>query len=382
LGMAHNYKTPFVINWTLGVQHAFSNKLSLEVAYVANHGSKLAGIRDLNQPDPNNGFTSAYGAKFPYLGVINLLSNLYRSNYDGLQTTLSARNYHGLEFIVGYTYSHALDNMSYNWNQYLPQNSLNPTADYGSSDFDIKHRFTLSATYAIPGKKTWGQLLEGWQVNSILTLQSGQPWNMFDSAFNWSQTGEATDRWDFVGHPSDFKSGGPHGIPCFGTGNPACTGAIPQACIAAATNVGPFALASLNGTGGKLPPGVSPTNFCYMAGNSVLIPNAFGSFGTAGRNIFRDTGFRNLDLSISKNWKFKERLGAQFRAEMFNALNHPNFANPWGGTSGYGPAGFFSDPSAPGTFGCGCNTPDAASANPVLGSGSARAIQLGLKFTF
>jgi hypothetical protein len=119
-----------------------------------------------------------------------------------------------------------------------------------------------------------------------------------------------------------------------------------------------------------------------MVGKSVLVPNAFGSFGTAGRNIFRDTGFRNLDLSVTKAWKFRERLNAQFRAEAFNVLNHSNFANPWGGTSGYGPASGFSDPSFPGNFGCGCNTPDAASANPVLGSGSARAIQLGLKLTF
>jgi hypothetical protein len=379
LAMDRNYKTPYVSNWTFGIQHAFSSKLSLEVAYVGNHGSKLTGIRDLNQPDPANGFAQAYGSK-PYLGVVNFMSNIFMSNYNGLQATLTARNYHGLGFIVGYTYSHALDNMSYNWNQYLPQNSLNPGADYGSSDFDITHRFTLSLTYAIPGKKTWGQLLEGWQINSILTLQSAQPWSMYDSSFNFSQTGEATDRWDLFGSPKDFKSGGPHGIPCFGPGNPACTGAIPQACLAAAAQLGLMGTASLTGVG--LPPGVAPTNYCYMVGKSVLVPNAFGSFGTTGRNIFRDTGFRNLDLSVTKAWKFRERLNAQFRAEAFNVLNHSNFANPWGGTSGYGPASGFSDPSFPGNFGCGCNTPDAASANPVLGSGSARAIQLGLKLTF
>jgi hypothetical protein len=372
LAMDHNYKTPHVSNWTFGIQHAFSNKLSLEVAYVGNHGSKLVGIRDLNQPDPNNGFTTAYGSKFPYLGVINLLSNLFRSNYNGLQTTLTARNYHGLEFLAGYTYSHALDNMSFTFNQFLPQDSLHPTADYGNSDFDVKHRFTLSATYAIPGKKTWGQFLEGWQVNSILTLQSGQPWSIFDQTNGFSGTGETTDRWDFFGNPADFKSGSASGIPCFGLGpGSSCPGALPQACIAAANSIGPNAVTSLNKVG-----------YCYMQGKSLMIPNAVGAFGTMGRSIFRDRGFHNLDFSVNKAWKFKERLGAQFRAEMFNVLNHPNFANPWGGNSGYGFSGLFSDPSAPGLFGCGCNTPDAASANPVLGSGSARAIQLGLKFTF
>src|ERR1700756_3448342 len=122
---------------------------------------------------------------------------------------------------------------------------------------------------------------------------------------------------------------------------------------------------------------------CYVSpnGKSVLVPNAQGQFGTMGRNIFRDTGFHNVDLSISKNFKFGERMKAQFRVETFNILNHPNFANPYGSTSGYG-QGATADPSVVGTFGCGCATPDNASFNPVLGSGSARAIQLGLKFIF
>ncbi len=119
-----------------------------------------------------------------------------------------------------------------------------------------------------------------------------------------------------------------------------------------------------------------------MQGNSVLVPPALGTFGNMGRNIFRDTGFHNVDLSVSKSFKFGERFRAQFRAEMFNVFNHPNFANPTGGASTYGPGGF-SDPSTGGgSFGCGCATPDNASVNPVLGSGSNRAIQLGLKFIF
>jgi hypothetical protein len=100
-----------------------------------------------------------------------------------------------------------------------------------------------------------------------------------------------------------------------------------------------------------------------------------------GRNIFRDTGFHNVDFSVTKNFRFGERLKAQFRAEMFNVFNHPEFANPWGATSTYGQAAF-ADPSVPGQFGCGCATPDEAAFNPVLGSGSNRAIQLGLKFIF
>jgi hypothetical protein len=110
-----------------------------------------------------------------------------------------------------------------------------------------------------------------------------------------------------------------------------------------------------------------------------LIPPTPGTFGTMGRNIFRDTGFKNVDLSVAKNFKWGERLGAQFRAEFFNMFNHPNFANPFGGQNGYA----HNDPSGGGGFfGCGCATPDVAAANPVIGSGGSRAIQLGLKLSF
>jgi hypothetical protein len=370
LGMDRNYTTPFVSTWSLGVQHAFSGKLSLDANYVGNHGSNLTGIRDVNQTNIQTGAPGAYTTAFPYLGFINMMGNYYRSNYDGLQITFTGRDYHGFSFIAGYTYAHALDNMSFNWNQYLPQDSLHPGADYASSDFDIRNRFTLSLTYQIPGKESWGQMLKGWQVNSIITLQNGQPWNVIDynSTYGFSGSGEGTDRWDFFGNPGDFHSNGTHGIPCFG---PTCGSALPQACVDAANKVGPGAVSSLNTTG-----------YCYMQGKSVMIPNAVGAFGTMGRNIFRASGFTNVDFSVAKAWTFAERVNMQFRAEFFNLFNHPNFANPWGGTSGYGPAGGYSDPTVPGNFGCGCATPDVAAVNPVLGSGSARAIQLGLKFTF
>jgi Carboxypeptidase regulatory-like domain len=385
LGMDRNYTTPFVSTWSLGVQHAFSGKLSLDANYVGNHGSNLTGILDVNQPNIQTGAPGAYTTKFPYLGFINMMGNYYRSNYDGLQLTFTGRDYHGFSFIAGYTYAHALDNMSFNWNQYLPQDSLHPGADYASSDFDIRNRFTLSLTYQIPGKDSWGQMLKGWQVNSIITLQSGQPWNVIDynSTYGFSQSGEGTDRWDFFGNPGDFHSDGTHGIPCFGLGpGTPCPGTIPQACLNAAAKVGPMAVATLTGVGLPASSPTGPTGYCYMVGNSVMIPNAYGAFGTMGRNIFRATGFHNVDFSVAKAWIFAERVNMQFRAEFFNLFNHPNFANPWGGTSGYGPAGGYSDPTVPGNFGCGCATPDVAAVNPVLGSGSARAIQLGLKFTF
>jgi hypothetical protein len=375
--MNRNFRTPYVENWTLGVQHSFSGKIVLDATYVGNHAVKLPGVIDRNQPAPNTGNpVFPFAANYPFLGQVNYLTNVYSSNYNGLQTTLTARSYHGLDFVAGYTYSHALDDLSSNWVAFLPQDSAHPLLEHASGDEDLRHRFTFSLTYTLPEKKTRSQFLGGWQFNTIITMQSGQPWNINDQNNGFSGTGEFADRWNFFGRPSDFKSIGPNGIPCFGPGGGgACTGsAVPAACLSAASGLGPAAVTALTD------PAIG-TNYCYMVGNSILIPNGVGQFGTMGRNIFRDTGFRNVDLSVSKTFRFGERFRAQFRVETFNIFNHPNFANPNGGTSTYG-QGATADPSQAGAFGCGCSTPDNAAFNPVLGSGSNRAIQLGLKFTF
>ena len=405
MGMTQNFKTPYVYNWNLNVQHAFNQKITLEAAYVGNHGSKLLGIRDINQVDPNspaengdstvydaNGNVTAcshceqagrpYNAQFPFLGQIYQVGNYYKSNYNGLQLTLTGRDYHGLSFLMGYTYSHALDNVGANWDfgagLGLPQDSTHPMREYASSDFDMRHRFTLSLTYAIPGVKTWGQLLEGWQVNTIVSLYGAQPWGPIDAGTDSSLTGEFVDRWNFTGSPSDFKPTISEGVPWisnafFATdvlGN--VTGPAPGAPAAAAkcfSSAGSQAAANALASWG-----------CYAMGNSVMTPPASGTFGTMGRNLFRDFGFKNVDFSAMKNFNLSERFKMQFRAEFFNLFNHPNFANPFGGQNGWGR----NDPSVPGPggFGCSCATPDVAASNPVIGSGGSRAVQLGLKFTF
>ncbi len=370
MGVNRNITTPYVWNWTLNVQHAFAPNVTLEVAYVGNHGANLVGIRDINQETPgtDSQATRPFNAKFPYLSNIFQMGNFYRSNYNGLQATLTTRNYHGLSLVAGYTYSHALDDVSANWDfgagYGLPQNSNNVAAEYANSDFDVRHRLTLSLTYAIPGKPGYGQMLEGWEINSIATLASPQYWGPIDLTTDISGLGGlpvsppqgTPQRWDFFGNPTDFKSG-PQPIPFF------TAGSFPAACTSEAAAIG--ATSNLDTWG------------CYAKGNSVMIPPPQGQFGTMPRNLFPDSGFRNLDFSIAKNWHFGERLRAQFRAEFFNILNHPNFANPYGGQNGFG----LNDPGGP-NFGCGCATPDIAAANPAVGSGGPRSVQLGLKFTF
>ena len=382
LGVDQKITTPYVYNWTISLQQAFTPNLSLEVAYVGNHGKNLIGIRDINQPQVDAGFPPPFATKFPYLSNIFQMGNIYKSNYNGLQATLTSRNFHGLSMVTGYTYSHALDDVGANWDfgygYGLPQDAYHPEREYASSDFDARHRLTVSLTYLLPGKKGFGQLLEGWQINSIVTLTSAQPWGPIDLGTGVSGSGDlpfsppasSPNRWDFFGKTSDFKPKTFPGIPFFGgnsdiTMNPTTNDACNSKALALDGGTPGLTVDALRAFG------------CYASGNSFMIPPAFGTFGTMGRNTFRDNGFKNVDFSLAKNFKWGERFGAQGRVEFFNLFNHPNFANPYGGQNGFG----LNDPSAQ-PFGCSCATPDVAAANPVIGSGGSRAIQLSLKLTF
>ena len=423
-----NLRTPYVSNWSLGIQRAITNKVSLDVSYVGNHGTKLIGALDINQPPLETlnvagvgnvvtgpGWTAAslakcaqtptkknctpsaaneqlarpFDSQFPYLKFVDYFGNLDASNYNGLQVALTARDFHGLTLTTGYTYSHALGESSDQGTSgglVIPQNSYGSLRQqlYSSTAFDMRHRLTISGNYLLPGKKGYGQLLEGWSVNASVVVSTGTPWGINDTTTDFAGIGEANGRnpeanegmqWNFIGNPSDFEAvhnfdnvtPGPTGV----TGVPYFPGLTNPKCVSAA-GTNELAIASLTVLG------------CYALGNSVLIPPAYGSFGTMPRNPWRDGGFRNVDASVSKNIKITERLSAQFRAEVFNLFNHPDFVNPFGGPGGAGTPNDLNPSKAFGGTGLGyvLNTPDAASSNPVLGSGGPRDIQLGLKLIF
>jgi len=117
----------------------------------------------------------------------------------------------------------------------VPQNNLNPFAEYGNSLDDLRHRFTFTPVYQIPGKKFFAQMLEGWELASAFTISSARPYNVIDAGDDFSGTGEGQDRWTLVGNSHDFSGfGGPTPIPCYyaagskfaGQG---CTLGLPQA---------------------------------------------------------------------------------------------------------------------------------------------------------
>jgi hypothetical protein len=340
----------------------------LQVAYVANHGVKLYSVTDTNQVNPAyddgsetigrplvTGCSVAQGGQgfggpcFPWLGFFNYLSNHSNSNFNSLQVTLTKRYSHGLYLLAGYTYGHAIDTATSNLAG-VPPDSNNYNAERGNGDYDIRHRFTLSASYELPSIKTKWQMLEGWQATTIVNLQTGEPYTLGDFGNDISFTGELNDRWNKTGNPNDVHWSPSHPLPYFDFSDAAHSDA---ACLAQATALG--TLDNLFNYG------------CYHSGSAVITPPADKTQGNMGRNIFRGPDFTNWDFSLSKIWKLNERVKLQFRGEVFNILNHTNFA------------GLNTDLSVPTTVGTVVYTPDVGAANPVIGSGGSRHIQLGAK---
>ena len=164
------------------------------------------------------------------------------SNYDALQITLNERPMHGLAFLAAYTYSHALDVYSMA-NNTTPSviDAYNIRLNYGNSNFDIRHRFTFSPIYVIPGIKSPGQMLQGWAVSGILTLYGGLPWFPSDTTDDLLGTNEFKDGlaagpqpWNYSGPVSAFRANS-SAFPCY---NNTANGNSPMSgCTSSTANV-------------------------------------------------------------------------------------------------------------------------------------------------
>ncbi len=348
-----NFKRPYAGEWNLSLQHAFSNNVSLQLAYVGSRGIDLMGLNDINAPAFGSGWATPAGAsctplsaaaiattvgaassitpsvnttcenlsrpyfsKFPYLSNIIQISNQDYSTYHALQATLTQRPWHGLSYLLGYTYGHSLAEANGDWNgSSLPINPFDVRSDYGPSENDVRQRMTLSLTYALPEKKGYAQMLQGWKFNSISNLQSALPWGISDTTNDISGLGLKNDKWNFYGNPSAFDALGNNPIPYSASlTNPDC------AAKAAGLDSG-FA---------PLHPGWTYTNAlakygCYEQNGSLLLPPAFGTVGTTPTGLFRATPLDLWDVSVTKEVRFTERMSGQFRFEIFNVLNHTNY---------------------------------------------------------
>jgi len=305
--------------------------------------------------------------------------------------TLDSRNFHGLSFLTAYTYGHALDDWTKSsQNTTAEANPANPQYQYGNSDMDVRHRLRFSPTYAIPGIKSPGQMLEGWQISAIWALQTGFAWAPNDQSVNdWGGTGETGNpiarpnqgvwqSWNYSGPKSAFSNAGDTPIPCYG----ALSGCIPWATSGAPTP-GTASIWNTCSAAAQAPYSnslqkdlalaalLSSKGACYIQKGGVLTPPAYGTLGNASRGLFTGPTFQNVDVSLQKMWHFKERYTAQLRIEVYNVFNHTNFAQ-------------FSDGSADPTVGQGGATPFgfATTGQQLSGVSSNRQFQFGLKLAF
>ena len=313
---------------------------------------------------------------------------------------------------MGYTFAHALDEssgISQSQNSNL-MNTQNPLLDYGRAGFDARHHFTITATYDIPGYKTKGQMLEGWQVNMALTMLSGLPWDPIDSTDDLSGTGINEDRWNILGNGNNITSGTAAPIPCYavpgsafaksgtgctlvgsGTGalgTPSFVSNMPAQCIASAeaasvSNGGLWNVSSNPSVPVNQTQGASNGSYnglaglanlgCYFQNGTAITPAAQGTYGDMPRDALQGQPFRETDISVTKSWKLREMMSLQFRAEFFNIFNAVEFATPANSAS-------TSNLASPSTFGAAIETPNNFSF--IFGSGGPRTAQLGLKFLF
>jgi hypothetical protein len=328
-----NQRTPYIQQYNIGVQYELMSDIVLDVAYVGNKGTKLNGFRNLNQRAviTNPDGSQAAGARpYPAFGDIQWMENRVSSTYSSFQLRLEKRFTNGLTGNVSYTLGEALsgapDHISTSGGGAgidtgvfrEPQDGNNLRAEYGPTEFDIRHRFVASYIWELPfGRgRHWGNswnramdlALGGWQVTGIHVLQSGLALTATLGGANVVNLGgERRARPNLVGEPELSES---------------------QRTLARWFNTDAFA--------------------------AFAVPQAFGN---AGVGIMRGPGLANFDFTFAKNFQVTDRRYFQFRTEIFNAFNHPNF----------GPPNIARDSSG---FG------------QILSAAPARIIQFGLKFYF
>lgn len=321
-----NFSVPYTQSWNLNVQRELAGAASLEVGYVGSKGTHLTRLFDANQTDAQGNYPN------PNYAQIAVLATNSASNYHALQTTLRVRGLHGLSGFATYAWAHSIDDASdgidFTAGAAFPQDSFNLRAEHGNSTFDTRQRFTAAVNYLAP-KLPFGPswLGSGWQLNSIVSIQSGRPIPIVTSNDN-------SGRYNYRQRPD-------------------------------------------------LIPGVNPILSHWSPSTGYLNPAAFaqpadGTFGNLGRNQIYGPGFWNTDLSLVKGTRLREKLELQLRAEAFNVFNHPNLALPNGSLS------FGTDPSTgkPLPLGVISQTPDVAQGNPGLGGGGPRVMQLGVRLQF
>ena len=296
LTVPRNYSNAYAQQFNFGLEHELkAPNIVLKAFYLGNLGRRLDVNYNINQAVPGPG---AVTPRFPLYAIApGVVGDTFAatdgdSDYHSLQLSAEKRFSNGLSFLSAYTYAHSIDDVPLqqggNGEGPIPQDPRYRFLDRGDSLFDVRHRFSQTLLYDLPigqgkrihfGQKWENTLLGNWQLNMILSVQTGLPFAPV-LANSVANTG-ASSRPNLVG---DWHVSDPTLTHWFNT--------------------------ALNTSGA---PWATPAQFTY---------------GNAGRGILRGPGRTNLDFSVFKEFAVYERLHMQFRSEFFNVLNHPQFDLP------------------------------------------------------
>jgi hypothetical protein len=307
LSVNPNYRTPYLTEWSMGVQRTIGKSMVFETTYFGSKGTKLPLSINLNQINVNNlavgAATTQAMRPYPSFSTVSNQDTRSNSEFHSWQNSLKQSYANGITFILSYTWGKSIDGGggigSGSNSSGSPQNIYNLRAERALSDFNVAHRLVFSPVAQLPfGRgKHWlnsgfgSAVLGGWQVSGILAFQTGRPFSITNSSSNNSRSFASADRPNLVA--GQDPNAGPK-------------------TVAQWFNTAAFALA--------------PTT----------------RFGNAGRNIIIGPKFTQLDMTLARNFPIPifERVSGQFRAEAFNLLNHPNFFNPLTTGAQYGASGF------------------------------------------
>jgi hypothetical protein len=301
---SRQFKNPSAWNWNFTVEREMFNSV-FSAAYVGRRGLHLQREADINQPTVATVLANPkvnLDALRPYKGYnsIRETDNVASSIYNSLQLSWNRRFSQGFQFGAAYTYSKSMDSGS-NQRDIIP-NTYDASNLWGPSEFDARHIFIVNFLYELPFLRSQntlpGKILGGWQISGIFQAQTGTPCN--------------------VGLSNDYAGVGQDGS--FGCSNNkvgqfwAKNGQItyPKSFDSASANPG------------------SQANYWFNVANPdgtpIFTPPAKGTFVTQDgvRDSVYSPGFNNWNLGLFKKFAVTERFGFQFRAEAFNAFNHPN----------------------------------------------------------
>jgi hypothetical protein len=344
-----NVRLPYTLEWNVAVEQALGKQQSISTSYIGSAGRRLVQAAAVISPNGN-------------LGQAFLFGNTATSDYSALQLQFNRRMSGGLQALASYTWSHSIDDGSagsYGSGSNLLPGALTGDANRGPSDFDIRHTFSLGVTYDLPTPKInafTSAILHGWSLQSFILARSAAPVDVSDSRV-YSQLSSS-------GMIADIRPDAVPGQPLYLFGAQ-CTSVFGSPCA-----------------GGK---GFNPAAFQDPPIDpGTMLPTRQGNLE---RNALRGFGAAQWDLGIHRVFPIHESLKLQFRAEMFNVLNHPNFGPPSGrflSVQNGGPAGFgvstqMLGQSLSGGFG---GNLGGGAFNPLYQLGGPRSIQFALKLAF